>query len=120
MICSLENINVVVLKTFLQNFCCMSCIIVSPVGPPSPKIKFFKDYLMFPFLIFPCCSFSIISSISTVLTVPLAEKQPYPVMLQLPCLLFGKVFIGLNALKFYADEKFHFGAIKPQDTFPKF
>ena len=41
LICSLENINIVVLRLFHQQFGCMSCIIVSVEGPLSPKTKFF-------------------------------------------------------------------------------
>ena len=81
----------------------------------SPKTKFSADYLMFSFLIFSNSSFSIISFIWTSVAVPLAEKQPYLMMLQPPCLIFGMVFFGLNILHFVArlkpctdGQKFHF------------
>ena len=57
---------------------------------------------MCPFLIIFYCSFSIISFILTCVQVPLAEKEPYPMMHQQPCLIGGLVFFHLNVLHFFS------------------
>ena len=68
-----------------------------------------------------------ISFILTGAPDPLAEKQPCPLMLQPPCVNYGTLLFGLNALHFFVRlkphtdiQKFHLGAIRSQDTFPKF